>query len=114
MIKASEENQNAQGNGFEEVRYGELAELASELPELGGPCALNTNRERAALAAQALIRFASSTGQDTGEPLTDIVTDMLANMMHLCHLFASGSDGFQRLLNSATGHFEAELHEEQE
>lgn len=36
MIKASEEYNNAQVNDFDEARYGQLSELASELPELGG------------------------------------------------------------------------------
>ncbi|QOI57935.1 hypothetical protein [Rouxiella badensis] len=108
MIKASEENLNAQDNRSNDRRYSELAALANELPALGVHCASTTNRARAALAAQALTRFAS----DTGEPLRDIVTDLLANMMHLFHVFELDGGELQRLLEIATGHFEAELDEE--
>ncbi|KQN49937.1 hypothetical protein ASE93_23450 [Serratia sp. Leaf50] len=109
MIKASEEYQKAQGKGLDDARYGELVALANVLRKRGGQSVLDANLERAALAAKVLAQFASSTAQDTAEPVTDIVVDMLANVMHLCHHFDSQDEGFKRLLKTATHHFEAEI-----
>lgn len=111
MILASQETGTAQGMNINDARYEDLIALLKEWKE-GGVSEGNLNRERAMLAAVALTHFARSTGQNDAEPLTDIITDMLANLMHFCRLCDPEHDAFKTLLGTAERHFDAESCEE--
>lgn len=69
------------------------------------------NAQRAAWAETALLKY--SIAKEGGEELYDIpesvLTDILADLMHYA---ARESIDFNRCLDQATGHYEAEVSEE--
>jgi hypothetical protein len=71
--------------------------MTSDLP----PDPEGKNDERAEWAERALITFENATGTDR----SDVVTDMLTNMMHWCD--RNGQD-FEERLAMARVHYEAE------
>lgn len=84
----------------------ELKNLASVLPPLGIQVVSENNGERAALAAEALWLFATRTGLERdGEALETVLTDFLADMLHLCR--QTGTE-FSGITGTAEMHFEAE------
>lgn len=69
------------------------------------------NTERISAAAAALVTFAERTGLDAdGEPAETAVTDLLADLMHLCN---SGGMAFDGLLATARLHHDAETENEE-
>jgi hypothetical protein len=74
-----------------------------------------TNEERAEEAARCIRTMRDYVGFDGGSD-DDGVVDLVANLMHLCDVRAaqSGVDAWERILASATMHYEAEVREERE
>lgn len=67
-----------------------------------------TNQDRVKWAMAAVQVFADVTGLDTASELETAITDLLADMLHLCD-----AHGFQlaELLESANRHYVAEKFE---
>lgn len=92
-----------------------LGELASELPVAAFPVVIFNNHNRSVLAAEALWLFAQRTGL-TGEGglMETVLTDFMANVMHLCRETGVISEDWNRLpalLLEAEQHFEQEVSE---
>lgn len=71
-----------------------------------------TNTDRADIALQTLLAFAQMTDQEAeldAAPQT-VLTDLLANLLHYCHL--EGFD-FDKALRIAKDHCEAAAHEDE-
>lgn len=84
----------------------ELKILASVLPPVGLQVVSDENGDRTALVAEALWLFATRTGLDRdGEALETVLTDFLADMLHLCR--QTGTE-FSGITGTAEMHFEAE------
>lgn len=70
-----------------------------------------TNDDRALWAEQAMMKFARVTRMDTaGEDDETILSDLLANLMHMARLKEINWD---EVYNRATSHFEEEVQEEE-
>jgi hypothetical protein len=69
-----------------------------------------TNTDRAFWGQRAIEEFAKVVGQ-TGEPVRDNLTDLLADLMHFCR---KKRLSFDKALETAYGHFAAEVREELE
>lgn len=64
------------------------------------------NDARASFGAAILVEFARLTG-DMGEPLDDILTDLLADLRHMCD--AAGTVDYNSADASAFNHYHAEI-----
>lgn len=86
-----------------------LAERLSGQPE---PLKIRSADDHAALAADLLWRFARKTGLNReSESVQTIITDFLANLLHLCEQCdpdGAGIEGFYALLNTAMMRYEQE------
>ncbi|WP_312200559.1 hypothetical protein [Kosakonia cowanii] len=96
----------------ETVPATELEALAAQLPIAEFPVVIHDNRQRAALAAEALWLFAQRTGMaEDGEPVGSVIVDFIADMMHLCHqvgIISPAGNGLPELIKAAEYHFDAE------
>lgn len=96
----------------DDARYADLVSLENTLSGEGSSA---ENAARAHSAAAALIRFSDLkiTGQNNGEPVRDIMVDLMADMMHLWRaLGVTHAEPFLSLVETAARHFEAEVDEE--
>lgn len=96
----------------EEIPACVLADIAGRIDASQTPWHIQNNGERAALAAYALHRFAEQTGlaQD-GETTWTVITDFLADLMHLCAelgIITPEKSLLPVLLAGAEFHFSAE------
>lgn len=78
-------SQNNAGDEPGTLPATKLQELAALIAEQPSPVNIRDNKQRAALAAEALWLFASRTGlaQD-GETFENVLLDFMADMLHLC------------------------------
>ena len=100
----------------EEIPACVLADIAGRIDDSQTPWRIHNNGERAALAAYALNRFAEQTGlaQD-GETTWTVITDFLADMMHLCAelgIITPDKNLLPDLLEGAEFHFSADDEDE--
>jgi len=70
-----------------------------------------TNDDRVDLARDACEDFAESTGQSVEDELHNIITDLMADLLHLANRNGLCADS---LLRRANMHYEAEISEEEE
>ena len=70
-----------------------------------------TNDDRADLARTACEDFSESTGQSMEDELGNIITDLMADLLHLANREGLCADS---LVRRATMHYEAEITEEEE
>jgi len=93
-----------------------LETMAAQVEQAAGVVMIRSNDDRAALAAAALWQFARQTGlDDDGEPLDTVLTDFMANLLHLCgHVDPDGNGEarFNAALAMARMHFEQECQED--
>ncbi|ENU1174259.1 TPA: hypothetical protein RKY22_005646 [Klebsiella michiganensis] len=93
-----------------------LAELAGRVSCRPAPVPLHHNTDRAALAAEVLWYLASRTGlTGPGETVETVLTDLLANTMHLClklGITTTERDGFRTILEHASIYVDMETGEE--
>lgn len=68
-----------------------------------------TNIDRADWAVKGLCAFGDEVGQDLAVEPGELISDFLADLMHLCHIRDLDFDG---LLITALSHFGEELREE--
>ncbi|WP_436877892.1 hypothetical protein [Siccibacter turicensis] len=95
-----------------------LERMAHTLPVFTCPVRINTNEDRAALAAEALWLFAQRTGlaQD-GESIETVLIDFMADVMHLCEQTAlnpAEGDVLGDITRHAALHYEMDLSEQGE
>lgn len=93
-----------------------LERMAHTLPVLTCPVRINSNEDRAALAAEALWLFAQRTGlaQD-GESIETVLIDFMADIMHLCEqtsLNTPEGNVLSQLAAHAALHYEMDLSEQ--
>lgn len=110
-------SRDEQAREAESINREETAATYADLERLSlyKNAGIVNNRERAAIAAAALIPFAKRTGQDLHgvEPVREIVVDLLANLMHLCdQLGVTDVEPFASLNESAWRHFIIEQSDE--
>ena len=93
-----------------------LETMAAQVEKATGIVMIRSNDDRAALAAAMLWQFARKTGlDDDSEPLDTVLTDFMANLLHLCEHVDPGGNGearFNAALAMARMHFEQERHED--
>lgn len=94
--------------GLEHRDYTDLLSVAGDDPVSTFNCAESDNRERASKAARVLADFAELNSQDRGEPVIDIMTDLLTNMMHLCDIFGADPSLLSDRVQIAMIHYSAE------
>ncbi|HGY0482236.1 TPA: hypothetical protein ACNUIJ_003964 [Salmonella enterica subsp. enterica serovar Derby] len=71
------------------------------------------NADRAALVAEALCLFSTRTGlARAGEDVRTVITDFLADLMHLCHAVGIDRDELPGLMMVAEMHFDDEVNGE--
>ena len=70
-----------------------------------------TNEGRADLALDACEDYAESTGQSMEDEIDNVITDLMADLLHLAHRNGLCTD---TLLRRATMHYEGEIAEEEE
>mgnify|MGYP007065870756 CR=1 FL=1 len=89
-----------------------LETMAGQVEGIAGVVMIHSNDDRAALAAAGLWQFARQTGlDDDGEPLETVLTDFMANLLHLCECVdpdGKGEERFNAALAMARMHFEQE------
>lgn len=87
-----------------------LAAIAAHAHEQTGVVRIANNIDRAALAADALWRFAERTGlSQDGESVETVMIDFMADMFHLCRmtgLITSERNLFADIMVSAERHAE--------
>mgnify|MGYP003365798047 CR=1 FL=1 len=92
-----------------------MAERLNGQPE---PVKIRSNDDHAALAADVLWAFACKTGLNReSESVETVITDFLANVMHLCEQCdpdGNGMEIFPALLNIAVMHYDQENSRENE
>jgi len=103
-------------NFYREERIANFADLAalSRYGRSRAGASVITNQEQSAMAAAALMKYAKLSGQDLHgvEPVREIVIDLIASTMHVCHqLGVTQDEPFEGLCESAKRHFEAEIYE---
>lgn len=100
------------GNTLNAVPATVLETMAARLSNEPEPVKIRSTDDHAALAADALWTFARKTGLDReSESVDTIITDFLANLLHLCEQCDAGGagiEGFNALLNIAMMHYEQE------
>ena len=93
-----------------------LETMAEQVEEAAGMVMIRSNDDRAALAAAGLWKFARQTGLDgDGESLETVLTDFMANLLHLCEYVDPDEKGearFNAALTMARMHFEQERQED--
>ena len=93
-----------------------LETMAAQVEKATGIVMIRSNDDRAALAAAMLWQFARKTGlDDDGEPLDTVLTDFMANLLHLCEYVNPDGNGearFNAALAMARMHFEQECQED--
>lgn len=93
-----------------------LETMAEQVEEAAGMVMIRSNDDRAALAAAGLWQFARQTGLDSdGESLETVLTDFMANLLHLCENVdpdGKGEARFNAALTMARMHFEQECQED--
>ncbi|QFH87942.1 hypothetical protein FR760_24220 (plasmid) [Enterobacter hormaechei] len=103
-------------NGLSTVPATVLETMAAQVEEVAGVVMIRSNDDRAALAAAGLWQFARQTGlDDDGEPLETVLTDFMANLLHLCQHIDPDGNGearFDAALAMARMHFEQERQED--
>lgn len=96
-------------NGIPATVLETMAEHLRGQPE---PVKIRSVEDHAALAAQALWDFARKTGLNReSESVETVVTDFLANLLHLCEQCDPDGDGtgcLNGLLKTAMMHYEQE------
>lgn len=96
-------------NGIPAIVLETMAEHLRDQPE---PVKIRSVEDHAALAAEALWTFARKTGLNReSETVETVVTDFLANLLHLCGQCDPDGDGagcLYGLLETAMMHYEQE------
>ncbi|EJG2388930.1 hypothetical protein AM391_RS23655 [Kluyvera ascorbata] len=95
-----------------DIPANELESLAARISDEVAPVKIRSNADQVALASEALWLFAKRTGLDQkGETLETVMTDFLANMLHLCRytgLITDEENHFTGILQMAEMHCEFE------
>lgn len=93
-----------------------LETIAAKVEGAAGVVMIRRNDDRAALAAAGLWLFARRTGLDDDcETLDTVLTDFMANLLHLCDNVdpdGNGEGRFNAALAMARMHFEQERHDD--
>ncbi|HCM9429615.1 TPA: hypothetical protein N5N51_004646 [Enterobacter hormaechei subsp. xiangfangensis] len=96
----------------EETPSSELMHLAERISDEAAPVKINSSLDNVALASEALWLFAKRTGLDQeGETLETVLTDFLANVLHLCRhtgIITDEENQFSAVLQMAEMHHEFE------
>lgn len=96
----------------EEIPSSELMHLAERISDEAAPVIINSSLDNVALASEALWLFAKRTGLDQeGEMLETVLTDFLANVLHLCRhtgIITDEENHFSAILQLAEMHHEFE------
>lgn len=75
-----------------------VRDVAEALPYAGAPIdgvnVLGDNARRAGFAAAALLRYAEVTGQASGEPVDQVIGDLLCDLRHLCDAIADPDNDY--------------------
>ena len=97
---------------FSPVSVMELARVAVDGAAFIHAEELN-NADRAALAAEALCLFSTRAGlARSGKDARTVITDFLADLMHLCRAVGIEHDELPGLMRVAEMHFDDEINEE--
>lgn len=95
-----------------EIPASYLENLAVRLSAETTPIKIQTSADQVALASEALWLFAKRTGLDQeGETLETVLTDFLANVLHLCRhtgIITDEENHFSAILQLAEMHYEFE------
>ena len=94
------------------IPASDLENLAVRISAETTPIKIQSNADQVALASEALWLFAKRTGLDQeGETLETVMTDFLANMLHLCRytgLITDEENHFIEIMQMAEMHCEFE------